>query len=222
VLPATEPGCFSYGVAAMTVREASLVDAEPVSLVLAARDGSRSAWAELVDRFTPLLWAVARRHRLSTEDAADAVQMTWLRCVERLDQVRDPDSIAAWLVAICRRESLGVLRRHAPAHSALIAEIAAIADPTAIDAADTLIEDEERTILREAISRLPERQRRVIRALLELYEGADGGYREIAQQLDVPVGSLGPTRQRALHRMRADPRLRALRDGHEDAPSGIG
>ena len=128
---------------------ASPADADPISLVLAARAGSRAAWEELVDRFTPLLWVVARGHRLSSEDAADAVQMTWLRCVERLDQIRDPVSIAAWLTTICRRESLGIVRRQSRARSDPIAEGAAIADPFATDAADSLIKQEERNILRE-------------------------------------------------------------------------
>jgi RNA polymerase sigma factor (sigma-70 family) len=80
---------------------------------------------------TALLWVVARSHRLSSEDAADAVQMTWLRCVERLDQIRDPESIAAWLTTICRRESLAIVRRLARARSEPIADDAAIPDRSA-------------------------------------------------------------------------------------------
>ena len=193
-------------------QQASLTGTDSKSPVQAAREGSRLAWEELVDRFTPLLWVVARGHRLSADDAADAVQMTWLRCVERLDQVRDPDSVAAWLVAICRRESLTVLRRRArtqPDHSAVIA---AIQDPLGREVADALLDQEERTTLREAISRLPDRQRRVLLALLEAHEGTGDGYREIARQLGLPVGSIGPTRQRALQRLRTDPRLQSLRD----------
>ena len=189
--------------------ETSPARADTISLVLAARDGSRTAWEELVDRFTPLLWAVARSHHLSREDAADAVQMTWLRCLERLGQLRDPDSIAAWLIAICRRESLAIMRRQA--WSDPIDDAAAIPDPFAADAADALIRQEERITLREAISRLPQRQRQVLLALLDLYDGANSGYREVAQQLGLPVGSLGPTRQRALQRLRTDPGLQDLR-----------
>jgi RNA polymerase sigma factor (sigma-70 family) len=190
----------------------SLADMGSGSLVLAARDGSRLAWEELVHRFTPLLWMVARGHRLSADDAADVVQMTWLRCVERLDQVRDPDSVAAWLVAICRRESLASLRRRARVQSDPFAAIAAIADPLGGEVADALIGQEERTVLREVILGLPDRQRRVLLALLEAYDGTGDGYREIARQLDLPVGSIGPTRQRALQRLRTDPRLESLRD----------
>ena len=156
-------------------QEASLTDTDSRSLVLAARAGSRLAWKELVDRFTPLLWAVARGHRLSAEDAADAVQMTWLRCVERLDQVRDPDSVAAWLMTICRRESLTLLRRRSRAQTDPYASIAAIPDPLGGRAADSLIDQEKRTILREAISRLPDRERRVLIALLEACEGTGDG-----------------------------------------------
>lgn len=148
-------------------QHASLAETGSKSLVLAARDGSRLAWDELVHRFTPLLWVVARAHRLSRDDAADVVQMTWLRCVERLDQVRDPDSVAAWLMAICRRECLALLRRRARAQSDPSAAIASIPDPLGGEVADALIGQEQRTILQEVILRLPDRQRRVLLALLE-------------------------------------------------------
>lgn len=181
---------------------------DTIPLVRAAGDGSQAAWEELVDRFTPLLWAVARSHHLSKEDAADAVQMTWLRCLERLGQLRDPDSIAAWLITICRRESLAIVRRQGWSDPI---DDDAIPDPVAADAADALIRQEERTTLREAISRLPQRQRQVLLALLDLYDGANTGYREVARELGLPVGSLGPTRQRALQRLRTDPELQDLR-----------
>jgi DNA-directed RNA polymerase specialized sigma24 family protein len=84
------------------------------SLVLAARDGDRLAWDELVGRFSPLLWAVARGESgLSRDAAAEVVQLTWLRCVERLDLIDDPGRVGLWLLASCRRESGIALRRAA-------------------------------------------------------------------------------------------------------------
>lgn len=75
--------------------------------------GDPAAWQLLATRFTPLLWAVARSHRLGQSDAADVVQSTWLRLVENLGRIREPDRLGAWLATTCRRECLAVLRRAA-------------------------------------------------------------------------------------------------------------
>jgi len=80
-------------------------------LVRSARAGKVEAWNAIVDRFAGLVWAIARRHRLSDADAADVSQTTWLRLVEHLDRIEDPDRIGGWLATTARRESLRVLRR---------------------------------------------------------------------------------------------------------------
>jgi RNA polymerase sigma factor (sigma-70 family) len=72
------------------------------------------------------------------------------------------------------------------------------------DPCDVVTRRDERTRLHQAIEQLPPRPRSVLQALLT-HEGQ--GYAEIADQLGVPVGSLGPTRNRALARLRVDPRL---------------
>jgi RNA polymerase sigma factor (sigma-70 family) len=183
------------------------------SLVRAALDGDRRAWEELVGRFSPLLWAIARGYGLSRDDAAEVVQTTWLRCVERLDQIRDPDRVAGWLVTICRRESLAVLRREARAGSRTAGDpaeaIAALPDPRIGELTEPLIAEEEAILLRDAISRLDDRPRQVLLALLEIYEDG-GGYASVARRLDLPIGSIGPTRQRALTTLRTDPTLRGV------------
>ncbi len=83
------------------------------ALVSRASAGDYEAWAALTDRYTGLLWSVARGMRLSHADAADAVQTTWLRLVEHLDRLRDPEHVGAWLVTTLRRECLTALRRSA-------------------------------------------------------------------------------------------------------------
>src|SRR5207248_5752017 len=79
-------------------------------LVGAAIAGDAAAWNELVERFAGLVWAIARRHRLSAADAADVSQTTWLRLVEHLERIQQPERIGAWLATTARHESLRVLR----------------------------------------------------------------------------------------------------------------
>src|SRR5438477_2254696 len=79
-------------------------------LVRAAARGDQAAWNELVERFQGLVWATARAHRLSRTDAADVAQTVWLRLVENLDRIREPEHLGGWLAKTARRESLRFLR----------------------------------------------------------------------------------------------------------------
>src|ERR1700736_5759838 len=76
----------------------------------AAAAGDATAWDALVGRYSNLVWAVARGHRLNAADAADVSQTTWLRLVEHLDRIEQPERVGAWLATTARRESLRVLR----------------------------------------------------------------------------------------------------------------
>src|ERR1700730_18165189 len=77
----------------------------------AAANGDAAAWEALVEQFSGLVWAVARSHRLSSADAADVSQTTWLRVVEHLDRISEPERLGAWLATTARRESLAAIRR---------------------------------------------------------------------------------------------------------------
>jgi DNA-directed RNA polymerase specialized sigma24 family protein len=80
-------------------------------LVGAAATGDRQAWDELVDRYSGLLWSIAMAYRLGRADAADVVQTVWLRLLENLDKLRDPDRVGAWLATTARRECQRTLVR---------------------------------------------------------------------------------------------------------------
>src|SRR6476661_1498227 len=84
---------------------------ELTMLLRAAADGDAAAWNRIVERFATLLWSVARAHRLDTDDAADVVQNTWLRLLDHLDRIREPEALAGWLQTTARYESLSMLRR---------------------------------------------------------------------------------------------------------------
>jgi DNA-directed RNA polymerase specialized sigma24 family protein len=58
-----------------------------------AGNGDQLAWDALVERYAPLAWSIGRRHRLDRADAEDACQTVWLRLVEHLNRLRDPDAL---------------------------------------------------------------------------------------------------------------------------------
>src|ERR1700722_16034980 len=83
------------------------------ALIGRAGDGDEAAWSAIVDRFSGLVWATTRAHRLSTAEAADVTQTTWLRLLENLGRIRDPDRLGAWLGTAPRHECLRHIRLRA-------------------------------------------------------------------------------------------------------------
>ena len=167
--------------------------------VAAAARGDEAAWNHLVDRYSNLLWAVARAHRLSRADAADVVQATWLRLVEHLADIRNPDRIGAWLATTARREALLTIRRGARCEPSENVDI--VPDAHAPGADDELLRGERRTAIATALHRLPTRDLTLLR-LLTL--DPMPSYEEIGAALEMPIGPIGPTRGRALERLRRE------------------
>jgi RNA polymerase sigma factor (sigma-70 family) len=184
-------------------------EAAVAALVRAAAEGDQAAWSALVERFSGLVWAVARAHRLSRADAADVSQTTWMRLVEHLGDIRQPERVGAWLSATARHECLRVSRKSARAVPTELDD-----DHLADSDAEVGFELESRLdaeghqeALWAAFERLPERGRALLRVLM-----ADPApsYAEAAAALGMPIGSLGPTRARCLERLRNSPELAAL------------
>ena len=169
-------------------------------LVRAAAMGETAAWDELVRRYGGLLWSICRDHRLSPADAADVFQLTWLRLLERLDSLNDPDRVGGWLATTCRRECLAVLRR-ARRVSPSSEAVEFHSEPAGGADAGVLRADRDASLW-DAFARLGERCRKVLTVLVTEAEDGPPSYREAAQQLQMPVGSLGPTRARCLEQLR--------------------
>jgi RNA polymerase sigma factor (sigma-70 family) len=171
---------------------------EVALLVKEAAAGNSVAWNELVERFSGLVSSITRSYRLGAADAADVSQTVWLRLVEGIETIRDPERIGAWLAAVARHESLRMLRRagrEAPVDDTGLADT-----PSADGDADEDLLSSERTVaVWQAIDRLPARTRAVMRRLTA---EPSPSYCEVAAELGIPVNSVGPTRHRALRSLR--------------------
>ena len=166
-------------------------------LVSRAADGDQDAWEQLVERYSGLLWAVARAHRLTPVNAADVVQTSWLRLVEHLAEIRNPDGLGAWLATTARRECLRALRTSARCELVDDIETLTDVDPGDLDAG--LRTAERNAGLWAAFERLPERDQALLRLLTT---DPAPGYEAIGAALDMPIGSIGPTRARCLDGLR--------------------
>jgi RNA polymerase sigma factor (sigma-70 family) len=170
-------------------------------LVSAAARGDAQAWEQLVDRFASLVWSICRAHRLTDEDAADAVQLTWLHLLEHLNRIRDPQRLAGWLATTCRRECQALLRKSRSSvtveqeHMEWLAGGSSPADEPVLTA-------EEHAALWQAFHLLSKWCQEVIRELVIDPDDGPPSYRVAAAKLQVPVGSLGPTRARCLKQLR--------------------
>lgn len=173
-------------------------DIEVAELVEGARAGSREAWEGLVDRFAGLVWAVARSLRLDASDAADVSQTTWLKLLQNLDRIEKADRVGGWLATTARRESLRVLRlsgRQLPTADDIIFDLVVSSEGIDKDLVDRETSDQ----LGLLINKLPTRCQLILRAL-----SSDDAlsYREFSEAMDMPVGSIGPTRARCLEHLR--------------------
>ena len=180
-------------------RTRELATEDVAVLVKAATGGDQRSWDELVRRHARLVWSIARAHGLAAADAADVCQTVWLRLVEYLGTVREPTRLPAWLSTTTRRESLRLL--HHQSKETLDSELV---EHTARDVAESpevqvLIADRERQVW-VALRRLPHRCQVLLRALAA---SAEMHYAQIAQGLDIPIGSIGPTRQRCIKQLKA-------------------
>jgi RNA polymerase sigma factor (sigma-70 family) len=168
-------------------------------LLDAARAGDAASWDQLVDRFSGLLWATARAHRLSTTDAADVVQTTWLRLVENLDRIQDAERLGGWLATTARRECLLVLKRSRREPPVATDEVFDHLPDQRDDLDSSLLLAERDAILWRIFDQLPDRCRTLLRVLVA---DPPPAYAEIAEALGIPIGSIGPTRQRCLRQLR--------------------
>ena len=160
------------------------------------RAATRPRGGRLVDRFAALVWAVTRSFSLGSSDAADVSQVTWLRLVEHLDGINDPDRVGAWLATTAKRECLAVLRRRG--RSAVPASDDDVFERLAADVpspAKGLVASERAAVLWEALTVLSERCQRLLRILMA---DPPPPYDAVGAALDMPIGSIGPTRARCL------------------------
>lgn len=185
----------SAGIAAGLLAE--LTDGD---LLRAARDGDDAAWAELVDRFTPMVWRIARGFRLDHASSSDIVQAVWLALAEHAASVRDPQAVRAWLASTARRCCLKELRRRQRLD--LREEFLDSEQPRELVSLEDRVSAGDRDArLWRAVERLGERDRQLLTLLV--FE-PDMSYQEISQALGMPVGSIGPTRGRCLARLRRE------------------
>ena len=196
--------CAPDGFCRVPVRD----DPAVTGLVTRARSGDKRAWDLLIERFSPLIWSICRRHRLDGPGAEDVGQTVWLKLVEQLDRVRDPAALPGWLATTTRRECLRALSPALGMHaSGVMSDLENFPDSHASAVEDDMLMAERHAALHDALMTLSPDARRLIVLLIE---DPPMPYAEISARLGMPVGSIGPNRGRCLDKLRRHPAIAAL------------
>jgi RNA polymerase sigma-70 factor, ECF subfamily len=165
-------------------------------LVRQARGGSRPAFEALVRRYQKPLYFLCLRYVHEHDAAADLAQRTFIRVLEKLDDLREDATFRSWLFRIGANLSLNHLRDHAR----FVAEEAAARDePGAPPVADAQLEAAEMSdALRAAVAQLPTKQRMTLE--LRVYEELP--FKDIAAALDTTEGAAKVNFHYAVRRLR--------------------
>lgn len=165
----------------------------PDDLLDRCLQGDEQSWYLLVGHHAGLVYAIARKAGLGEHDCDEVAQIVFAALARSLDKIRDRRALTAWLMTSARREAwrVSAARRRSGA-----------LDPGVVESQAAFAEDvarlEDHARVRDAMDKLGDRCRELLRAL---YFAPNLSYEQVSNMLDIPVGSIGPTRQRCLARL---------------------
>ncbi len=161
------------------------------------RNGKPGAIDTLVRLVSPLLWHTARQCGLTSTEAEDTVQQTFLMLVRRGESISDPLAVVRWLTVTLRRQAW---RDRAQSSGRASEEPTEQDLPRAPSAENSAVITDEQRRLWAHVGELSERCRRLL-AVIAFAPRPD--YAALAADLQMPVGSIGPTRGRCLAKLRS-------------------
>lgn len=162
------------------------------------RRGETAALDDLVRVLSPVLWHVVRAYGLDQHRAEDVVQSTWLTLVRRHESIAEVQSVGAWLMTTARREAWRVAKAESRAMPT-DDEVLDRRTPKEHSAESEAVRHDEEDRLWSCVHTLSERCQRLLR-IVAFDDRPD--YAGIARDLDMPIGSIGPTRGRCLAKLR--------------------
>lgn len=148
----------------------------------------------IVLRYYEDVYRYAFRLSGNGEDASDLAQQTYLQAGRRLHQLREIERCRSWLLAIVRTCFLKSIQRRRPS----------LATDLDLEIRQVTASDSQADIDREginiALTELPESDR----VILLMFYFEELSYKEIAHQLDIPIGTVMSRLSRAKKRMREE------------------
>ncbi len=171
-------------------------------LIAACRSGDEKAWDALVERYERLVYTVPARYGLTQSEIDDVFQSVWLSLLKNMNKLREPDRVSAWLVTTARRECWE-RRRGADYERTVTSDLDTLLTDRAgeeLPPEDVVVTFRQYETLRGAMSTLGTRCRKLLWMLY--YDSNVPSYADVAEQLEMPIGSIGPMRARCLKKLR--------------------
>lgn len=160
------------------------------------RDGCNDAWSSVVEKYTPLVAAVARRRGVASSAIDDVIQNTWLACLQNIGNVKNPEALPGWLVAIARHESVRWYRREQRALEQA-KDVPPLQIKSVASAESIVISKLQQGMVGRSFAKLTSRQQELLLALQECSD-----YKSVAARMGISPGSVGSLRARSLERLR--------------------
>jgi RNA polymerase sigma factor (sigma-70 family) len=189
-------------------KEAGAVPPSDAELLWAARTGDENAWEQIIARYQALINAIARRHRLEPSDAHDVSQYVWMQLVDHIDKLREPGALRGWISVTTTHRCYEILRAYKRSVTVdplamgrfdfVAATAKQIENQSHREIDDDLLRAEQRRAIRQGLAELTETQQRL---LLLLVADPPIPYGEISRRMNLPIGSIGPTRARLLRKL---------------------
>jgi RNA polymerase sigma factor (sigma-70 family) len=163
------------------------------NLVSRAKDGDQKAYAELMQRYKDSIYFMALKMVNNKDDAMDLTVETFGKAFENLEKYKPDFAFSTWLFRIAtnncidfiRKKRLNVVSIHTLSDDDGDERELQIKSDT-LNPEETSIKKQESEKLKNIVQHLPSRYRTLI--LLRYFE--EQSYEEIAQQLDLPLGTV--------------------------------
>ncbi|MCL4263043.1 MAG: sigma-70 family RNA polymerase sigma factor [Anaerolineae bacterium] len=165
-------------------------------LIEACLGGEEAAWSALLARYGRLIYTIPLRFGFSKTVADEVFQETCLILLEGLNGLEDRHRLSSWLMTVTRRACLQRIHRPAAPDADPLPDTLHAVTPTIEEQLQQL---EQQYLVQTALNRLPERDQQLLRALF--FEEPRRPYEEIARDLGISAGSIGPLRARGLKRL---------------------
>ena len=165
--------------------------------------------ARLVAEYHQTVYRYAYRLTGSVADAEDLTQQVFMTAQAKLGQLRDQASARSWLFAILRNRYLKTTRKRKPLPAASM-RLSLDEIPAEIPSSEAI----DREALQQALNQLPA----PYRVVLGMFYYEDCTYREIAEKLGLPIGTVMSRLARAKSHLRAALLGRGVRGGASRSP----
>lgn len=168
-------------------------------LLQACQKGDEEAWKALINRYRRLIYTIPFRFGLSRYESEEIFQEVCLVLLEKIPEIRNRERLSAWLVTVTKRACIRHIKHknHTPVdiskNEDYLAESIRNLD-------ENLYRLERRHTLQLGLEQLDPRCRTLLETMFLIIPRPS--YEDIAQLLNISIGSIGPTRSRCLKKLR--------------------